>query len=70
MDFSFNGQPFVHVASKGSILLSGADYAQSGQPFVSNDTSGYANAVNGISGGSIAYVNNISTSAISKINNV
>lgn len=34
MDYAFQGQPFVNVPAKDSIILTGMNYAFQGQPFV------------------------------------
>lgn len=36
MNYSYNGSPFVYVATKNSIDLKGMDYSSLGEPFVQN----------------------------------
>lgn len=75
MDWAFQGQPFVDIPVKSTVVLSGMDYAFQGQPFVRNEyggVSGWINIakINGITASSISKVLGIAVGDIAKINGV
>jgi len=73
MDYSFQAQPYVQVASKNSIDLDGLDYIFQAQPFWGFEfpiVSGNISKVSGVSNSSIKIISGIAKANINKVSGV